>query len=403
MTNKAILLDEINQSAFEVFERADWQVESFPKSISSNELQRMAEDAQVLGVRSGPQVPHELFADNDNLQAIAVFGSGHGHVDSKVAAEQGVAVFNAPRENTRSVAQHVIGVTFNLLRRISEQNMSMHAGVWDKTDKDSHEIQAKTMGIIGYGMIGSKVATALDTLGMDVIYYDLMPKHAAHGRVTEAANMDELLDTADIITIHVDANRLILDAAAFERMKPGSYLINASRSRTVDTDAMIAALNSGQLRGVALDVYDDEPKMRGEPFTHRLQGRDNVIFTSHTGGSTEQAQEETGQKTAARVLDYCLTGNTRDCVNLPEIPMIRIPQGITRLALIHRDQPGALEAVTGPLGDQGLNIEFSTELRKKDSIGYIAFDVEGTVGTDLIATANSQPTTIKLRAMKQYA
>jgi D-3-phosphoglycerate dehydrogenase len=396
MTEKAALLDSVHPAADEVFEAAGLEVVRFSKAVSTGELADIASDVQVLGVRSGPKVPGEVFDGADNLLAVGCYSVGHGHIDSKTAAHRGIPVFNSAFENTRAVAEYVVGSVFSLLRRFPEHNASMHDGVWTKTDERSYEVLGKTVGVIGYGATGSQAASMLELLGMSVIFYDPHPKIPKHSRAERVESMDKLLSQADVVTIHVPGGQTVMTAEAISWMKPGSYLINTSRGEAVDDEAVVAALQSGQLAGYAADVYRDEPSNKGDLFQHKLRDLKNALLTPHIAGSSQEAQLNIGVETSRRLIGYLATGTTLGAVNVGEVAMGPIESGTTRLAQFHRNVPGAAQAVDGVFANYSLNID-RQRLETKNGVGYVISDVEPEAPQAAIDAVRALEHTIRLR------
>jgi D-3-phosphoglycerate dehydrogenase / 2-oxoglutarate reductase len=381
MSEQVALLDSINPAATAAFTDAGLAVVEFPKSVTPAEFADVVSDIRLLGVRSGPRVPGDVIDAGDNLEAIGCFCVGTNHVDREAADRSGVAIFNSRHENTRSVAELVMGNVYGLLRRIPEHSGSLHAGVWTKTDERSYEVRGKTIGIIGYGNIGAQVSVLAEAAGMDVVYYDSAPQSPPHGRATLMPSMEDVLEKADVVTLHVPSG-IRIDAKAISRMKPGSYLINAARGDIVDYEAVAEALSNGQLAGVAVDVYEQEPAKQGDHFDHVLRSViGNVILTPHIGASTIEAQRDIGRKVANRLLGYLATGNSVGSVNVPELPLNGLQPGASRLLHIHKNVPGVIAHVSDIINAAGLNIAGTTH-RSRGEFGYVAFDVEGTVAPD---------------------
>lgn len=408
MSEKAALLESIHPAASAVYSDAGLTVIEYPKSISSEDLGSLVQEVKVLGVRSGPNVSAEMMSDN--LQVIGVYGVGTNHIaresdqaSGELGADgRGIAIFNSAHENTRSVAELVIGSSFALLRQIARHNRRMHDGVWTK--EDGTEIRGKTMGIIGYGAIGAQVSVMAEALGMDVVYYD-RDSRLPHGRAQTLESMEAVLATADIVTLHVPggkSNHHMINANTIALMKPGSYIVNAARADLVDYNALLEALEGGQLAGAAVDVYSDdhyqEPAKRGDPFDHPLRKDDRVILLPHIGGSTLEAQQNIGHSVALKTLVYLATGNSVGSVNMPPLPLEALAPGTSRLLHIHRDQPGVLAILTSLVADQGLNVVGAIQKTKGD-LGYAAIDVLGEISSDILAVAGTVKATRRVRAI----
>lgn len=405
MTEKAALLDSINPSAHEVFEGAGFEVVTFEKSATPEELAELTAEARVLGVRSGPEVPAE--AMGEALEAIAVFGVGVNHIDRSEApsgmpasapysaSERGIPVFNSAHENTRSVAELVIGSTFSLLRDFGDHNRAMHEGRWTKSN--GREIRGKTMGIIGYGNIGAQVSVLAEAVGMDVVAFDPKPPGPPQGRARMASSMEEVLAEADVLTLHAPGSehtRHMINSERLGLMKDGAFLINAARGDLVDYQAVADALDSGKLGGVATDVYTDasvgytEPAKKGDDFDHVLRGHERVLLLPHIGGSTAEAQRSIGQTVASRVVDYLATGSSRGAVNIPELSLPPLSPGTGRLLHMHDNEPGVMGELGDLLADARLNVARTVQ-ETTPWIGYVAFDVEGEVPAGVVASAGA--------------
>ncbi|MFI5270597.1 MAG: phosphoglycerate dehydrogenase [Candidatus Saccharimonadales bacterium] len=401
MTERVALMRDINPVADDIFVQAGLAIDPFEKSASLEELTSLVSQATLLGVRSGPSVPGSMIEASPDLEAIGCFCVGTNHVDLETASNNGVAVFNSVHENTRSVAELVIANTFGMLRRIPEHSMRLHGGEWTKTDELSYEIRGKTMGIIGYGTIGSQVSDMAEGLGMDVVYFDPASKFPSLGRARQLGTMEEVLETADVVTIHVPggaSTKNMIDADALENMRPGSYLINTSRGDVVDNEALAEALESRHLAGAAIDVFVDEPKKKGAPFEHILQGVGRAVLTPHIAGSTIEAQCEIALKTAQKLVGYLRTGNSNGSVNLPEIMLNGQPDGTSRILNIHENVTGASASIDSLVAEAGLNIVDSI-LKTRGQIGYAAIDVEGAISDELISEMEALPPTRRARVI----
>lgn len=401
MAERALLLDTINPAATEVFGGAGLEVVEFDKGIKPEVFASVIQDVSLLGIRSGPNVPASVMESTDSLEAIGCFSVGV-NVEGETANKRGVAIFNSVHENTRSVAEYVIGSVFGLLRRIPEHNSELHDGNWTKTDKDSFEVRGKKLGIIGYGAIGSQVSGLAETIGMDVVYYDPAPQIPPQGRAKRLDTLDAVLSTADVVTLHVPGgarNGHMIDADKIALMKQGSYLINAARGELIDYEAVAEAINSGQLNGIAADVFEDEPAKAAEDvFDHRLRDLGRAILTPHIAGSTIEAQTDIGDKTARKLLSYLKTGNSSGSVNLPPLPLGGMAPGTSRLLNIHDNQSGAMAASDALLAEAGLNI-VGIQHKAKDEIGYAAQDIEGDIPMAVLEAIRDLDTTRRARVI----
>ena len=374
---KIVLLEGIHASAVDAFAADGYtNVETHATALAGDALAQAISDAHVVGIRSATQLTADALAAADRLIGVGCFCIGTNQVDLIAAQSRGIAVFNAPFSNTRSVAELVLAEVIFLLRGIPARNASAHRGGWAKTAEGSREARGKTLGIIGYGHIGTQVGVLAESLGMRVLFHDIEMKLAL-GNARQMATLDALLDAADVATCHVPetpATAGLIDAAALARMRPGSCLINAARGHVVDIDALDRALASGHLAGAAIDVFPTEPRSASEPFVSPLRGRDNVILTPHIGGSTQEAQREIGVEVATKLVRYSNNGSTLGAVNFPEVTLPAHP-GQHRLLHIHRNQPGVLSAVNAVLAHERVNIT-GQYLQTNPAIGYVVIDIE---------------------------
>jgi D-3-phosphoglycerate dehydrogenase len=410
MIEKVALLDSINPTANTIFTAAGSEVITYPKSVSPEDLAVIAANVQILGVRSGPKVTAAVLGPNPELVAISVFGVGTNHIQRKGedgatsgADDLGIAIFNSAHENTRSVAELIIGSTFSLMRGTGDHNRKMHDGTWTK--EDGHEVLGKTIGIIGYGAIGGQVSVLAEGLGMSVVYFDPAPQNPPQGRAKRLGSLEAVLETADVVTLHVpggDQNRHMINEQTISLMKPGSYLINAARGELVDYKAAAAALASGHLGGIAADVFDDadfkEPAKKGDTFEHVLRGVDGALLTPHIGGSTAEAQRNIGRSVATKSVAYLETGNSMGAVNIPNLSLGPVTPGATRLLNIHTNQPGVMAELTSLVAEADLNV-VNTAQAASEEIGYVAFDVEGSVDADVVAAMGILKATRRLRVL----
>ena len=353
-----LLLEDVHASADGVLHdipRAE--IVRLRHAPAPSELKSLLADAQVLGVRSRTVLDADAFARAPRLRAVGAYCTGTNNIDLKAAAERGIAVFNGPFSNTRSVAELVIGHAIHLLRRVPERHAAARRGEWLKDSAGSNEIRGKTLGIVGYGKIGTQTGLLAEAIGMRVIFHDVEARLPL-GNAAPAASLQALLEEADVVTLHVPQTpqtRNLIDAHRLAQMKPGAVLINLARGHAVDIAALHAALKDGHLRGAAIDVFPVEPAGRDQPFESPLRELDNVILTPHVGGSTIEAQRNLGVEVSEKLRDYLLLGAVRGSVNLPEVgagPM----RGASRLVHLHRDQPGVMSHLNGVLADAGLNV-----------------------------------------------
>ncbi len=374
---KILLLEGIHSSAAEKF-RADGycNIESHQKALRPEELAGAAADAYFVGIRSATQLGREFFENASRLTGVGCFCIGTNQVDLAAAEERGIPVFNAPFSNTRSVAELVLAEIILLLRGIPQRNAAAHRGGWLKTATGSHEVRGKTLGIVGYGHIGTQVGVLAESLGMQVVFHDIETRLAL-GNARQSESLDTLLAAADVVTLHVPetaATHHMIGSPQLERMKPGAGLINASRGTVVEIEALAAALQSGQLSGAAIDVFPAEPKSITQEFLSPLRGMDNVLLTPHIGGSTEEAQENIGIEVASKLIKYSNNGSTLGAVNFPEVSLPEHP-GKHRVLHIHRNQPGVLSAINAVFSEDAINIA-GEYLQTDARVGYVVIDVE---------------------------
>jgi D-3-phosphoglycerate dehydrogenase len=373
---KILLLEGIHQSAVEVFHAAGYSlIERHDKALPRDELLGAVADAHIIGLRSRTQLDAEAIAHARRLLAIGCFCIGTNQVDLHAARERGAPVFNAPYSNTRSVAELVIAEAILLMRRVPERNAECHRGGWAKSAEGSYEVRGKTLGIVGYGHIGTQVGVLAESLGMHVLFHDIEPKLAL-GNAAPAQNLEDLLARSDIVTLHVPQTPEtagMIGAAEIARMRRGAMLINASRGNVVDIDALAAALREGHVAGAAVDVFPKEPKSRDEEFVSPLREYDNVLLTPHVGGSTQEAQLNIGTEVASKLVRYSDNGSTLSAVNFPEVSL---PEhaGSRRLLHIHHNVPGVLSRINEVFSQSGININ-GQHLQTDGDLGYVVIDV----------------------------
>src|SRR3954463_1855484 len=337
---RALLLEGIHPDAEGVLAAAGFEVATEKRAFDVAELADRLPGVELLGIRSGTQVPDKVLDAAPDLLAVGAFCIGTNQIELAAAAERGVAVFNAPFSNTRSVVELALAEIIALTRRLTEKDTAMHAGVWDKSARGSHEVRGRKLGIVGYGNIGTQLSVVAEALGMSVVFYDTADRLAL-GNARRCASLEELLETADVVTLHVDgrpSNADLFGEDQFARMRPGSLFLNLSRGFVVDHDALRRHIESGHLSGAAIDVFPNEPKARGDEFVSELRGLRNVIMTPHIGGSTEEAQQDIGQFVAGKLHDFVSTGNTALSVNLPALSLAS-QSGVHRLTHLHRNTP----------------------------------------------------------------
>ena len=374
---KILLLEGVHPSAVERLQADGYtNIECHRKSLAAPDLERAAGDAYFIGIRSATQLDREFFDHATRLTGVGCFCIGTNQVDLAVAEERGIPVFNAPFSNTRSVAELVLAEVVALLRGIPERNAAAHRGRWLKTATGSHEARGKTLGIVGYGHIGTQVGVLAESLGMQVVYYDIESRLAL-GNARAAQSLDGVLEVSDVVTLHVPETPATLNMIAREqlaRMKRGARLINASRGTVVEIDALAETLQSGQLGGAAIDVFPEEPAGGAQEFLSPLRGMDNVLLTPHIGGSTVEAQENIGIEVAGKLIKYSNNGSTLGAVNFPQVSLPEYP-GKNRVLHIHRNQPGVLSAINAVFSEQEINIA-GEYLQTDAKVGYVVIDIE---------------------------
>nr|WP_300048243.1 phosphoglycerate dehydrogenase [uncultured Nocardioides sp.] len=371
---KALVLENIHPTAVDVLRSRGYEVELRTGALREDELIESLDGVQLLGIRSNTTVTERVLAAAPGLEAIGCFCIGTNQVDLGAAAERGVGVFNAPYSNTRSVVELVIGEIIALARRLPEKTQRMHDGVWDKSARGSHEVRGRTLGIVGYGNIGTQLSNVAEALGMRVVFYDKADR-PAHGNARRMASLGELLETADVVSLHVDGrpgNAGLFGAAEFAAMKPRALFINASRGMVVDYDSLRSHVLSGHVAGAAVDVFPVEPKAQGDEFVSVLRGLDNVILTPHVGGSTQEAQEEIGRFVAEKLAGYTLQGSTALSVNLPQV-LTPTLTGEHRLGFLHHNVPGVLANLNAVFAEAGDNV-IGQHLSTRDHLGYVVTD-----------------------------
>ena len=396
---RILLLENIHPAAVERLEEAGYTVETRKGALDEDALIEAVRGVHVLGVRSKTQVSAKVLQAADRLMAVAACCIGTNQIDLDAAAARGVAVFNAPYSNTRSVVELAVGLTIVLLRDVSDKSAAMHRGEWNKSADGSRELRGKTLGIVGYGAIGSQLSVLAEALGMRVIFHDLTERLTL-GNARRMPSLDALLAESDVVSLHVDGradNTALIGAAELSRMKPGALLLNLSRGHIVDVGALAQALGSGRIGGAALDVFPDEPATNADPFDSPLRGLKNVILTPHIGGSTEEAQEAIGAFAAERLLAYLNRGDTTFCVNLPNVQLAEV-SGAHRILHIHRNQPGVLADLNRALAAAGLNI-LGQHLKTDERTGYVITDVDRDYDPEALRTLKSVAGTLRFRML----
>ena len=395
---KALLLENIHPDAERLLTERGIEVSSVKGALDEDELRTALPGVQLLGIRSKTNVTRAVLDQCPELLAIGAFCIGTNQIDIPAASRNGTAVFNAPFSNTRSVVELVIAEIISLARHLTDKNSAMHAGVWDKSAKGAHEVRGRTLGIVGYGNIGSQLSVVAEALGMRVLFYDVADKLAL-GNARRCDSLDELLREAETVSLHVDGrpgNAGLFGADEFAKMRPRSLFLNLCRGIVVDHEALREHLLSGHIAGAAVDVFAEEPKAAGDHFTSGLQNLPNVILTPHIGGSTEEAQQDIGRFVAGKLREYATTGTSTMSVNLPQVQTDEAGNR-SRILHVHHNVPGVLATVNGVLADHGVNIE-SQVLSTRGDLGYVVTDVGGDLSPEVVEKLRGLSETVRLRA-----
>jgi len=397
---KILLLEGVHPSAAECFTQHGYtQIDSHTTAFNEDELADMIADYHFVGIRSRTQLSRKVLARADKLNAIGCFCIGTNQVDTSAAREFGIPVFNAPFSNTRSVAELVLAEIIMLLRKIPEKNMACHQGGWLKSAGGSHEARGKTLGIIGYGHIGTQLGVLAEQLGMRVVFYDIETKLSL-GNALPMPSLPALLQSSDIVSLHVpetEQTQNMITASELELMRSGAALINASRGTVVDLAALAQFLKNGHLAGAAIDVFPQEPKSNHDEFLSPLRGLSNVILTPHIGGSTQEAQENIGTEVAHKMIKYSDNGSTLSAVNFPEVSL-PLHAGSSRLLHIHRNQPGVLTRINQIFAELGVNIS-GQYLQTDSELGYVVMDVDSQQADNALEQLKEIPGTIRCRVL----
>lgn len=395
-----LFLENISDKAVKQFKDYGYvNVKKIGGALTEEELIKEIKNVHLLGIRSKTQITSKVLAAAQKLQAIGCFCIGVNQVDLKTATQNGVVVLNAPYSNTRSVAELVIGLSIMLIRRIPDKNIAAHQGIWKKEAKGSYELRGKTLGIIGYGNIGSQVSVLAEGLGMKVVYYDVLTKLPL-GNAIAQSSMKELLAKADIVTLHVPETaqtKNLINKNNLKQFKKGAILINYARGEVVELDALRKALVEEHLSGAAIDVFPWEPEKNGDHFETPLQNLPNVILTPHIGGSTEEAQENIGEDVSAKLFQYLEQGVTIGSHTIPELSL-PLQEGAHRILHIHRNVPGVLSAINSELSKYKINI-LGQYLKTNDDIGYVVLDVDKKLSNQALQLLKAVDETIKVRVV----
>lgn len=397
---KVLLLENIHPSAIRILRDQGYSdIESITGSLSEQELLDKIGKVHILGIRSKTQLTEQILRKADKLIAIGAFCIGTNQINMKVAREQGIAVFNSPFSNTRSVAELVIGLSIMLMRRVFEKSEGAHHGLWLKEASGCYEVRGKTLGIIGYGHIGSQVSVLAESLGMQVIFYDITSRLSL-GNAQSSRSLDDLLKKSDIITLHVPGTsetRDLINATRLKKMKPGAVLINLSRGDVMDVWAVKDALEKKHLGGLAVDVFPEEPKSNKDLFASPLQGLPNVILTPHIGGSTVEAQEAIGHDVADKIIAFTENGSSNGSLTVPELSL-QVVKDAHRILHIHKNVPGVLSQINGVMSKMKVNI-LGQYLKTNEDIGYVVLDIDKKSSTRVMAELKKVKNTIRTRSL----
>ncbi len=393
-----LFLENISDKAVERFKQNGYvNVRKLSGAVSEDELVKEIKDVHLLGIRSKTKITKKVLDAAAKLQAIGCFCIGVNQVNLKAATEKGIVVFNAPYSNTRSVAELVIGAAIMLIRRIPDKNKAAHEGLWMKDAKGSFELRGKTLGIIGYGNIGSQLSVLAEGIGMKVLFYDVETKLPL-GNAEAAKSLKELVSESNIISLHVPETpqtKNLINKNLLKHFKKGSILINYARGEVVDLDALAKSLKNGDISGAAIDVYPWEPEKNGDKFQTPLQGLSNVILTPHIGGSTEEAQQNIGEDVSAKLFNYLEKGITNGSHTIPSIGLPSV-EGAHRILHIHKNVPGVLSEINTELSKHGINI-LGQYLKTNDEIGYVVLDVDKKLSKQALDLLRKVKATIKVR------
>jgi len=395
-----LLLEGVHPSAVEVLKAAGYSnIESLPGALPDDELKAKIADVHFVGIRSRTQLTAEVLSHAAKLAAVGCFCIGTNQVDLVAARERGIAVFNAPYSNTRSVAELVLAEAILLLRGVPEKSAVAHRGGWLKSAENAYEIRGKTLGIVGYGSIGTQLSVLAEALGMHVVFFDVVTKLPL-GNARQVAQLKDLLAQSDVVSLHVpetQATQWMIGAEQIAAIKPGGVLINASRGTVVEIEPLAQALKSKKLLGAAIDVFPVEPRSNKDVFESPLRGLDNVILTPHVGGSTMEAQENIGIEVAEKLVKYSDNGTSTSSVNFPEVALPAHP-GKHRLLHIHRNVPGVLSEINKVFAGNGINIA-SQYLQTNEAVGYVVIDIDAAHSDIALAKLAEVPGTIRSRVL----
>lgn len=396
---KVLLLENVHPIGIHLLQEEGYEVEVITSALSEDELCEKIKTVSILGIRSKTNVTKKVLENANRLLAVGAFCIGTNQIDLEECQSKGIAVFNAPFSNTRSVVEMAIAEIIFLMRRFQDKSVGMHKGIWDKSASGSFEIRGKKLGIVGYGNIGAQLSVLAENMGMNVFYYDVIEKLAL-GNATKVDSLDELLSTCDMVSLHVDGrkdNKCLIDREKINKMKPGAILVNLSRGHVVEIPALRDAILSGHLGGCAVDVFPEEPKNNKESFESELKGLPNTILTPHIGGSTLEAQENIARFVPGKIMEYINTGNTYNSVNFPNIQLPFL-KNAHRLIHLHHNEPGVLAKINQVLANFNINI-VGQYLKTNEKIGYVITDIDKVYAAEAIETLKTIPGTIRFRTL----
>ena len=400
LSGKILLLEGVHEVADDMLRDTNLEIQRIDTSIDAGELKELASEAVVLGIRSRTRIDPEVLEEASQLCAIGCFCIGTNQVDLDAAAKRGIIVFNAPFSNTRSVAELTLAEIVMLQRRIPQRSSDMHAGRWRKSVRGAREVRGRTLGIIGYGHIGTQLSVLAEAIGMNVIYHDIIPKLPI-GNARPADGLDDLLQNADVVSLHVPATpatREMIGAQQIAQMRPGSFLINNARGDVVEINAVVEGLQSGHLAGAAIDVFPEEPRIGDATFETPLAGLDNVLLTPHIGGNTQEAQASIAQEVSAKLVRYLCEGATSTAVNVPEVDLPSRREGQHRILHFHQNVPGVLSRMHATLAELGVNIN-AEFLQSSGELSYVILDVDPIEVTRVHEELAKIPETIRIRTI----
>ena len=396
---KVLLLENVHADAIEIMKEEGYNVQTVAGALDEEELSEQIKDVHVLGIRSKTQLTKKVLENANRLMAVGAFCIGTNQIDLEACLDKGVAVFNAPYSNTRSVVELAIGEIIFLMRNLPDSIAEMHQGILNKSATGSFEVRGKKLGIVGYGNIGAQLSVMAESIGFDVYYYDLVERLAL-GNATKCSSLEELMRTVDIVTFHVDGrkeNENIIGDKELSLMKDGSYLLNLSRGSVIDIKALHKHISSGKIKGAGIDVFPKEPKTNNEEFVSELKGLPNVILTPHIGGSTEEAQENIGNFVPGKIIEYINTGETTNSVNFPNLQLPRL-ENAHRLIHIHHNKPGIIAHINRILAANDINV-VGQHLKTNETIGYVITDINKKYDNEVIKELKGIEGTIRFRVL----